>query len=317
MAMPAAYSYDLRERVVDTVEAGASRRRAADVFRVSVSTAIRWSKRLAETGTCAALPSGGDHKSKAIEAHAGWLLKLITDRPDATLAEIQIALNDTHGLKKSVSCLWRFYARHNVTFKKTLHAAEQDRPDVKAAREVWRANQAAWDPAKLVFIDETGTATNMTRLRGRSEEGQRLVDKIPHGHRKTTTFIAALRNDRITAPLVIDGAMNGETFIAYIRQFLAPTLTPGDIVIMDNLPVHKVAGVRQAIEGAGASLIYLPPYSPDLNPIELAFSKLKAWLREAKERTVERLWHRIGEILKRFSDQECRNYFAHQGYPST
>ena len=157
----------------------------------------------------------------------------------------------------------------------------------------------------------------MTRLRGRSPEGQRLVDKTPHGHRKTTTFIAALRNDRITAPLVIDGAMNGETFIQYIRQFLAPTLTPGDVVIMDNLPVHKVAGVKQAIEAAGATLEFLPAYSPDLNPIEMVFSKLKALLRKAKERTVGGLWDRIGEVLKEFSSQECQNYLAHQGYGSS
>ena len=157
----------------------------------------------------------------------------------------------------------------------------------------------------------------MTRLRGRSPEGQRLVDKTPHGHRKTTTFVAALRNDRITAPLVIDGAMNGEIFIEYIRQFLAPTLTPGDVVIMDNLPVHKVAGVKQAIEAAGATLEFLPPYSPDLNPIEMVFSKLKALLRKAKERTVGGLWDRIGEVLKEFSSQECQNYLAHQGYGSS
>ena len=201
--------------------------------------------------------------------------------------------------------------------KKTLHAAEQDRPDVKAARENWRKDQSGWDPAKLIFIDETGTATNMTRLRGRSAEGVRLVDKTPHGHRKTTTFIAALRNNRITAPLVIDGAMNGEIFIAYIQQFLAPTLTPGDVVIMDNLSVHKVAGVRNAIESSGATLMYLPPYSPDLNPIEMAFSKLKAWLRKAKARTVGSLWDKIGEIMGEFSPEECQNYFTHQGYVST
>jgi hypothetical protein len=130
--------------------------------------------------------------------------------------------------------------------KKTLHASEQDRPDVKAAREAWRENQASLDPAHLVFIDETATATNMTRLRGRSIEGQRLIGKAPQGHRKTTTFVAALRNDRITAPLVMDGAMNGASFVQYVEQFLVPALMPNDIVVMDNLPVHKVAGVRSA-----------------------------------------------------------------------
>ena len=188
---------------------------------------------------------------------------------------------------------------------------------MKAAREAWRENQASLDPAHLVFIDETGTATNMTRLRGRSVEGQRLVGQTPHGHRKTTTFVAALRNDGLTAPLVIDGAMNGETFVQYVEQFLVPTLTPKDIVVMHNLSVHKVAGVKKAIESAGASVLYLPPYSPDLNPIEMVFSKLKALLRKASERTVGKLWDRIGELLATFSSQECQNYLTHQGYRST
>ena len=188
---------------------------------------------------------------------------------------------------------------------------------MKAAREAWRENQPSLDPAKLVFIDETGTATNMTRLRGRSAEGQRLVDKTPHGHRKTTTFIAALRHDRITAPMVVDGAMNGEIFVDYIEQVLAPTLSAEDIVIMDNLAVHKVAGAKKAVEKTGASIRFLPAYSPDMNPIEMAFSKVKALLRKAKERTVEGLWGRIGEVLKEFSSEECRNYLAHQGYGST
>lgn len=316
--MPAGYSLDLRERVVDAVEKGASRRGAAGAFKVSVSTAIRWMKRLATTGRCAPLASGGDHRSMALEQHKDWLLALVGEEPDATLAEIQTRLAATHGLKKSPSCLWRFFRRHDVTFKKkTLHAAEQDRPDVKAAREAWRENQASLDPARLVFIDETATATNMTRLRGRSAEGQRLIGKSPHGHRKTTTFVAGLRNDRITAPLVIDGAMTGDLFVQYVEQFLVPTLTPNDIVIMDNLPVHKVAGVKTAIETAGASLLYLPPYSPDLNPIEMVFAKLKALLRKASERTVGKLWDRIGKLLQAFSSQECENYLAHQGYGST
>ena len=156
----------------------------------------------------------------------------------------------------------------------------------------------------------------MTRLRGRSPEEQRPLDKTPHGHRTTTTFIAALRNDRIAAPLVIDGAMNGATFIAYIEQFLAPTLSPGDAVILDNLPVHKVAGVKKTIEDAGGILKNLPAYSPDLNPIEMVFSELKALHRKAKERTVGGLLDRIGELPKAFSSRECQNDLTHQGYVS-
>jgi transposase len=201
--------------------------------------------------------------------------------------------------------------------KKTLHAAEQDREDVKAAREVWRGNQPSLIAQRLVFIDETAATTNMTRLRGRAPKGERLIGKTPHGHRKTTTCIAALRCDSVTAPMVLDGAMNGAAFLAYVQQVLVPTPRTEDVVIMDNLPVHKVFGVKAAIESAGASVLFLPPYSPDLNPIEMAFSKLKALLRKAAERSVGGLWDRIGELIGTFSTQECENYLAHQGYGST
>jgi transposase len=167
---------------------------------------------------------------------------------------------------------------------------------------------------RLVFLDETWATTNMARRYGRAPRGERVIASVPHGHWKTSTFVAGLRDDAITAPLVIDGAMNGETFRAYIEQFLAPTLAHGDIVIMDNLPSHKVAGVREAIEARGASLIYLPPYSPDLNPIEQAFAKLKALLRKAAPRTVDALWNVIGESLSAFSPGECANYLADAGY---
>jgi transposase len=171
------------------------------------------------------------------------------------------------------------------------------------------------NPTRLVFLDETWATTNMARRYGRAPRGERVIASVPHGHWKTSTFVAGLRNDAITAPLVIDGAMNGEIFRAYIEQFLAPTLEHGDIVIMDNLPSHKVAGVREAIEARGASLTYLPPYSPDLNPIEQAFAKLKALLRKAAPRTVEALWTVIGEALSAFSPSECANYLADAGYP--
>ena len=170
--------------------------------------------------------------------------------------------------------------------------------------------------ARLVFIDETWATTNMTRRYGRARRGERVIASVPHGHWKTSTFVAALRQNEITAPLVIDGAMDGAVFLAYVEQFLAPTLAPGDAVVMDNLASHKVAGVKEAIEACGASLIYLPPYSPDLNPIEMLFAKLKALLRKAKERTVDKLWDRIGALLDEFSPKECANYLAHDGYAS-
>jgi transposase len=168
-----------------------------------------------------------------------------------------------------------------------------------------------------VFIDETGTSTNMTRLRGRGKRGCRVVGHVPWGHWKTMTFVAGLRQDGITAPFVIDRPMNGAIFVEYVRQCLVPTLRPGDIVVMDNLSAHKRDDIRELIEAAGAELRYLPPYSPDLNPIEQGFSKLKAHLRKAQERSLDTLWQRIGKLLDIFQPSDCTNFFANAGYART
>ena len=198
--------------------------------------------------------------------------------------------------------------------KKTAHAAEQDRPDVLKRREDWFNNQLDLDPVRLVFIDETWASTNMARLRGRSQKGERLRAGIPHGHWKTTTFVAGLRLTGMVAPLVLDGPINREAFHAYVNQVLVPELAPGDIVVMDNLGSHKGPAVRDAIEAVGATLLYLPPYSPDFNPIENAFAKLKALLRKAAERTVDDLWDAIADLIDLFTPQECANYFKAAGY---
>lgn len=183
-----------------------------------------------------------------------------------------------------------------------------------ARRLEWRATQTHIDPRRMVFIDETWAKTNMTRIYGRSLQGSRLIEKTPCGRWQTTTFLGALRAEGFVAPLTIDGAINGTLFRAWVEQHLAPTLRPGDIVVMDNLSSHKVTGVRKAIEAAGAELRYLPPYSPDLTPIELAFSKLKKLLRDGAERTVDKLWTLCGHILEKFTENECRSYFKHCGY---
>jgi transposase len=165
-----------------------------------------------------------------------------------------------------------------------------------------------------VFIDETWATTAMARRYGRARRGVRVVAAVPHGHWKTTTFLAALRHDGMSAPCVFDGAINGARFLAYVEQALVPTLRPGDMVVLDNLSAHKVKGVRAALEAAGAELLYLPPYSPDLNPIEQAFAKLKALLRAAARRTVDALWRAIGQALDAFSPAECAHYLANSGY---
>ena len=196
--------------------------------------------------------------------------------PDITLEEIASRLLEMQGERFVPSVLWRFFDRRAITFKKTAHASEQDRADVAAQRAAWQVLQPEIDVDRLVFIDETGASTKMARLYGRAPRGKRCVAPIPHGHWQTTTFVGALRAIGMTAPMVLEGAMDGAAFESYVREILAPTLSCGDIVVMDNLPAHKRSQTRVAIEAVGSRLMYLPPYSPDLNPIEMAFAKLKA-----------------------------------------
>jgi transposase len=242
--------------VIEDVETGASRREAAERYGISPSVVVIWVQRFEETGSVAAKPSGGS--ISPLEQHAEFLLGLIANQPDLTLDEIVAAMHKRR-IAGSRSAVWRFFARRNISFKKTLYAAEQKRADV---------------------------------ARG-------------------------LRQRAMTAPFVLEGAMNGPMFLAYVKQCLVPTLKRGEIVLMDHLPVHKVAGIAEAIEAAGATLIYLPKYSPDLNPIELAFSKLKAHLHKATEHTILRLLRWIGRVVTDFSPQECRNFFRHAGYART
>ena len=193
-----------------------------------------------------------------------------------TLAEIAAHLESEHRVRVSQSTVWRFFHRRGITFKKTAHAIEQQRADVLRCRRAWFEAQSDLDPERLVFVDETGASTKMARRCGRAARGHRCRAPVPHGHWKTTTFVGALRLSGMTAPMVLDGAMHGAAFLAYVEQVLVPTLEPGDIVVMDNLACHRSAAVRDAIQSAGAERRFLPPYSPDLNPIEMAFSKFKA-----------------------------------------
>jgi transposase len=185
---------------------------------------------------------------------------------------------------------------------------------VAEARRLWCERQPQLDVTRLVFLDETWAKTNMTRLRGRAPRGERLIGSAPYGHWNTTTFLAGLRHDGIVAPLVLDGPINGPAFLAWVEQFLVPTLQPGQIVVADRLGSHKGEAVRAAIEACGASLLLLPAYSHDLNPIEQVFAKLKALLRKAAPRTREALWRTIGQKLACFSPAECMNYLRHCGY---
>jgi transposase len=312
--MPKSYSGDLRERVIEAVEMeGVSRREAAERFEVSASSSVRWLQRWNESRSAAPKPRGGS--VSPLEAHAERILALIAERPDLTLKETLAELLKRR-VRTSRSALSRFFGRHDITFKKSLQAAERQRADVARARRRWIREQGMLDPARLVFIDETAVSTNMARLRGRAPRGVRLIGRVPLGEWKTITFVAALRHNKMTAPMVVDGPMTGEMFLAYVEQCLVPTLKRNDIVVMDNFQVHKVAGVREAIEKARATLRYLPKYSPDLNPIEMPYSKFKTFLRKAAERTVPGLYRKIRSFVPQLGAQECANYFRHAGYAS-
>ncbi len=302
----------LRSRIIDAVTAGAAAREAARRFAVSPSSAINLVRRWRETGSYAPGRIGGQKKRK-LAGREDWLHAVMASEPDITLAELQKRLAG-EGVDISQQAINTTLRALGYSYKKTHRAAEQDRADVARKREHKTRWQSWLKPERLVFIDETGAKTNMARLRGRCRRGERLLAAVTWGHWKTTTFVAGLRLSGLTAPMVLDGAMNGAAFRAYTEQFLAPSLEPGDIVIMDNLSSHKVAGVREAITAVDAYLLYLPPYSPDLNPIEQAFSKLKALLRSASARTVDDLWEAIAEIIELFPPEECANYFRNSGY---
>lgn len=309
-----AYSQDLRDRVLAAVDGGMATRQAAQTFQVSVSYIYKALIRRRQTGESGPNPNRGHRPRKLSPAREAALAAQIEAHPDITLARLQTWLLAEHDVRLSNGAMWAAAKRLGLSYKKSLQAAEQERPDVAARRRIWRAAQRYVDPERLVFLDETGLNTKMTRLYGRAPIGQRLKAAVPFGHWKTITFVAALRLEGVTAPWVLDKAMDGEAFRIYAARVLALTLKPDDIVVMDNLPAHKVAGIAEAITAKRAQLFYLPPYSPDMNPIEMAFAKLKAMLRQDPARSVDALWRRIGQLLARFTTDECANYFNAAGY---
>ncbi|MFV1969282.1 MAG: IS630 family transposase [Pirellulaceae bacterium] len=306
-------SMDLRERAMARLAFGESVREVAAALSIAPSSVVKWSQRLRTTGSVAPAQMGGYAPRKIAREHESWLLGRI--KSPFTLRGLAAELSE-RGLRVDYRTVWNFVHRTGYSFKKTALASEQERPDVARRRARWKKYQDRIDPRRLVFIDETWTKTNMAPLRGWAPKGEPLIGRAPHGHWKTMTFIAALRHNRIDAPFVLDGPVNGDAFRAYVECLLAPTLAPGDIVVMDNLGSHKGKNVRETIRVAGAHLLFLPPYSPDLNPIEQVFAKLKHLLRNACERTMEATWRRIGKLLDYFSPEECANYISNAGYAS-
>ena len=306
--MPATYSQDLRDRVFAAYDRGMKTSHIARLFLVSPSWARRLKQRRRETGETSARPRGTPGVRKF---DRNRLAELVRECPDATLQE----LRDRLAAECSTSAICEALKDLGLTRKKkTIHAAEQDRPDVAARREEWRAFMQAFDAGRLIFIDETWAKTNMTRQRGRAPRGERLIDKIPHGHWMTTTLIAALGVEGMRCSTVVDGAVNGDVFVAFVEHVLVPELRPGDVVVMDNLSSHKVFQVRELIEGAGAELKYLPPYSPDFNPIENVFSKIKQRLRSLAHRTKEALWAAMQSVLDIITPDDAVNCYRHAGY---
>ncbi|HWP25390.1 MAG TPA: IS630 family transposase [Xanthobacteraceae bacterium] len=307
-------SNDLRERVVAAVRGGESCRAVAARFGVAVSSVVKWSQRYRATGSVAPGKMGG-HRKPILEPHRAFIMERIGQTPHLTLHGLKHELA-ARGVKVSHNTVWMFLRREGLRFKKTLLALERARADVARRRQRWRSFQKRLDPQRLVFIDETWIKTNMAPLRGWGPKGERLRAFVPQGHWRTLTFLGALRCDRLTAPCVFDGPINGESFRAYVKQQLLPALKPGDIVVMDNLGSHRSAAIRRMIKAVGARLWYLPPYSPDLNPIEQTFAKIKHWMRTAQRRTIEDTWRQIGTLVTTIQPRECSNYFANAGYAS-
>ena len=310
-------SSDLRVRIVGEIESGHSCRSAARRFGVSAATAVRLAQRKARTGLITPERQGRPPGRGPLSAHADVLVSWVDAEGDITMPELADRLFNAHGVKAHPASLSRLLLAHGFTVKKTLLASETDRADIVRARRVWQSHRQPWmkrRPERLVFIDETGTTTKMTRLRGRARRGQRLKMKAPFGHWGTQTFIAALRHDGLTAPWVIDRPMNREIFETYVETQLAPTLQRGDMVILDNLSSHKSEKAKAILKERGAWFLFLPPYSPDLNPIEMAFAKLKAHLRKAKARSIDDLWKAVGSICDLYTPEECWNYLKHDGY---
>jgi transposase len=307
------YSIDLRERVAAAIDQGQSQRQVARRFGVSLSFVTRLIQRRREAGTLAPKPHGGGRRRALDFLQRFRLATLISEQPDATLNE----LKQRGGFSCTLTTLWRTIQRLRLTFKKkSLHASERHDPRVQAKRRRYRAKVGRIEPKRLVFVDETGVNTSMTRSHARAPRGERAVGAVPTSW-SSTTVIAAVGLDGVKAPLVFPGATDTTAFQEYVDQVLAPELKPGDVVVFDNLTPHLAPGVAASIEAAGATVLRLPPYSSDYNPIEELWSKFKAKLRAIGARTKENLYQAIGDALDQVTVQDILGWFNHSGVYAT
>jgi len=308
--MPRAYSVDLRERVIAALGDGCTITEVAQRFAIAPRTAARWHvRKRTEDAVAPRLGRAGRHRALSSAQHHA-LRERIRAVPDATIAELQTWLAAEQGISVGWSTVWRAVDRLDLT--RSLIASERH----PAQRDAWRADQPTLVPDHLVFLDETSTQTTLTRTHGRSPRGTRLVAAIPRNHGPNVTCLAALTTTGVGPSIVFAGALDGDLFAHWVADYLVPTLQPGQIVILDNLSVHKHADAREAIEAAGCQLRFLPAYSPDFNPIELVFSRLKAHLRKTGARAMAPLMDAIGTGLNAVTADEARACFRHAGYIS-
>ncbi len=309
------YSADLRERVVRACDDGQLRHeQIARLFDVSTAWIRRLLQRRRETGSFAAKPHAGGPRPKLTAWQRGQLVEQVAAQPDATLAE----LRERVGAFVHLSTIHRALDRFGLTLKKkVLHAAEQDRPDVRQKRATFRGRAAGIDPSRFVFLDEMGANTAMTRLYGRAPRGERAVGRVPQAHWKTTTLLSAIRSDGVVTAWTFAGATDEAAFVTFVREVLVPALRLGDLVVLDNLKAHRASAVARILRQAGAGVWYLPPYSPDFNPIEKIWAKVKARLRKAEARTPETLLDAIAEALAAVTPEECQHCFVACGYHAT
>jgi transposase len=309
-----AYPQKVRDLVLDAYVEGIKTAMIARRLKVSRSWARRVKQRWQELQLRNAIEQKHGRHRKLTEADRLQLANLVEQTPDATLKHLHEQLNKP----VSISTVVRALNDMRLTFKKkSVHASEQNRPDVKLKREEWEQCMPGLDLDKLVFFDEIGVNTKMARLHGRCTRSQRLISFVPAGHYSNSTLMSAMRLDGVVAPMLIDGPVNSETFAGYVEECLAPALEPGDILIIDNLPAHKSARVTTAVEGAGCMLVYLPVYSPDFNPIENMWSKVKASIRAAAARTFDAVVNAVGVALHSVTLSDCEGYFSHCGYGDT
>ena len=300
----------LRKRILELYEQGKSTQEIARFAGFCVAAVRRVRQQFRQRRTLEPQTHRCGRKTLLTEERKQWLRALLAAQPDATLAELGARLD--RPFRTSTMDLW--LRRLGWRFKKTLAAAERDRPDVAERRAGWHEQLADEPVAALVFVDESGANTKMTRLRGRALGGQRLLARVPHGHYQTSTLISGIRLGGPCAPWLFSGPMNGEMFLAWVRQGLAPTLRPGDVVILDNLSTHKIRGVREALEATRARLLYLPPYSPDFNPIEPMWSKIKQVLRTHAARTENELLRAAKAAFNSISTADCKGFFFSAQY---